>query len=253
MGIFDRVMKREKKRRRSSGLPQPKLDQVETIELREELLPISKTHIDLSISPISIIGKMPKTELYQKTLIWVKPKPKRGLGGAKRLGVPKFLIWDGDNVIIGYEEAPQSFTQYVMRVLHFEKAPIRYLKAHERLVEIGDQDITVIASQLHSSDGLVFTAIPPEEDSIHPKLYLALEREVNMLWDILERIYSRNPQLVEWALLTNPDFKSYQSLNQKINIDEEKGKINKEIQAFSGLEKFSDPVAKLRALARGES
>lgn len=252
MGIFDRIIKREKKRR-SSGLPQPKPKDVETIEIKDDLLPVSKTYMDISISPINIIGKMPKTELYQKTLIWIKPKGKLGLGGAKRLGVPKFLIWDGDNVIIGYEEAPQSFTQYVMRVLHLEKAPIRYLKAHERLVEIGEQDITVLASQLHSKDGLVFTAIPPEEDEIHPKLYLVLEREINMLWDVLERIYSRNPQLVEWALLTNPDFKSYQSLNQKINIDEEKGKVQKEIQAFSGLEKFSDPVAKLRALARGES
>jgi len=242
---------RKDKRKRRGGLPAPGrgLSNVETIEIREELLPLSRAEINLSVSPISIIGRMPKVELTQKTLIWVKPKGPTGLGGAKRLGVPKFMIWDGDYIIIGYEEAPQNFSQYVMRALHFEKAPVRYLKAHQKLVEIGDQDITVLASTLHSTDGLVFTAIPPEEDSVHPKLYLELEREIAMLWDVLERLHSRAPQLVEWALLTNPDFKSYQSLNQKIHIDEEKGKVQKEIQAFGGLEKYSDPVAKLKALA----
>jgi len=242
-----------KKKKRPAGLPASSrgLSQVETIEMREEILPQSKATINLAISPISIVGRMPRVELTQKTLIWVKPKGSTGIGGAKRLGVPKFMIWDGDYIILGYEEAPQNFSQYVMRTLHFEKPPVRYLKAHQKLIELGDQDITVLASTLHSTDGLVFTAIPPEQDSIHPKLYLELERELAMLWDILERIHSRSPQLIEWALLTNPDFKSYQGLHQKLDIDEDKGKAKKEMEAFSGLEKYSDPVAKLKALAGG--
>ena len=171
-------------------------------------------------------------EPKQNVIIWFNGKESRVVG------YPIGLREDLNDYIILYQVRPPSWLDSVvhsfMRVLG-KRPPTALIRVPKKMTFFGDETITILASAFVVNEHYEYEAIPLTLDVIDAKLYLALKRENDMLWDLISILRYRVPEVVEDAMKMNPRIKTYMSTKQQ-NPDEGTKK-----EAFGGVEvEFED-------------
>ena len=155
-------------------------------------------------------------EPKQNVIVWFNGKESRVIG------YPIGLREDLNDYIILYQVRPPSWLDSVvhsfMRVFG-KKLPTAIIRVPKKITFFGDETITILASAFVVNEHYEYEAIPLTLDIIDAKLYLALKRENDMLWDLISILRYRVPEVVEDAMKMNPRIKTYMSTKQQ-NPDE---------------------------------
>lgn len=155
-------------------------------------------------------------EPKQNVIIWFNGKESRVIG------YPIGLREDLNDYIILYQVRPPSWLDSVVhsffRVLG-KRPPTAIMRVPKKIAYFGDETITILASAFIVNEHYEYEAVPLTLDVVDAKLYLALKKENDMLWDLISIIRYRVPEVVEDAMKMNPRIKTYMSTKQQ-NPDE---------------------------------
>ncbi|MFA4700148.1 hypothetical protein [Pyrococcus kukulkanii] len=179
-------------------------------------------------------------EPKQKLLIWFNGKE------SKIIGYPRGLRVDLNDYLILYQVRPPSWldsvTYSLLRILG-KHPPLAVIRAPKEIVKFGDETITILAHAFIINEFQEYEAVPLSHDIVDAKLYLALKKENDMLWDLIEILRRRVPEVVEDAMKMNPRIKTYMSTKSKDEVE------GTQSEKFGGVEvEFSDPFTRFRGI-----
>ena len=155
-------------------------------------------------------------EPKQRVIIWFNGKESRVIG------YPIGLREDLNDYVILYQVRPPSWLDSIvhslLRVVG-KSPPTAIIRVPKKIAYFGDETITILASAFIMNEYYEYEAIPLTMDETDAKLYLALKKENDMLWDLITILRYRVPEVVEDAMKMNPRIKTYMSTKQQ-NPDE---------------------------------
>ncbi len=155
-------------------------------------------------------------EPRQNVILWFNGRETRVIG------YPIGLREDLNDYVILYQVRPPSWLDSLahsfMRVFG-KKPPTALIRVPKKIAFFGDETITILASAFILNDHFEYEAIPLTVEETDAKLYLALKKENDMLWDLITILRYRVPEVVEDAMKMNPRIKTYMSTKQQ-NPDE---------------------------------
>lgn len=236
MSIFDKIIKKEKKKEHKTARNLPKgYHEVDTIPLVEDYVAERAKKLR------AINYKFAQVfEPKQNLLIWFNGKE------SKIIGYPKGLRVDLDDYVILYQVRPPSWIDsvvYSLLRIFGKQPPLAVIRAPKEIVKLGDESITILAHAFIINEYQEYEAVPLSHDIVDAKLYLALKKENDMLWDLIAILRHRVPEVVEDAMKMNPRIKTYMSTKTKDQVE------GTQEEKFGGVEvEFTDPFSRFRGI-----
>ncbi|WP_245608317.1 hypothetical protein [Thermococcus guaymasensis] len=196
-----------------------KAQQVDALQEKTETIPIlPSTRLEERAKKLRELNyKFAQVyEPKQRVIIWFNGKESRVIG------YPIGLREDLNDYVILYQVRPpnwlDSLVHSLLRVVG-KSPPTALIRVPKKIAYFGDETITILASAFIMNEHYEYEAVPLSLDETDAKLYLALKKENDMLWDLISIIRYRVPEVVEDAMKMNPRIKTYMSTKQQ-NPDE---------------------------------
>ena len=212
----------KKKAKDKAGLPRKERPEnfeppVELMELEEDDVYLL-TKINARLEKMSDLNQRYARlrEPIQSKLTLIRPVDSYGgrVLGEVTLGYPVGIREELNDFVILYRVKPPTFADYLAEKLgrligRGPKYAVLRVPKEPYTILFSDEYITVLAEALLNGPYGELIAVPLNGSLIDAKRWIALKKENTMLWEVLNSIALKYPQIVRAALDMNPRVKTY--------------------------------------------